>query len=115
MDFTIKATAGDISSAPIMPQISNIAIIGAGAAGLITAQTLLSAGFTVTIYEKNDYIGADMVRKYIQFGSTKLVKNKDIFKKLEMINNNLKYIEWINTFNWKKTDPYKPKQYIINL
>jgi hypothetical protein len=63
--------------------------------------------------KKNDFIGADMVRKYLQF---KLTKNKDIItlsEKLEIINNNLKYLEWINTFNWKKTDPYKPKQYII--
>jgi len=65
--------------------------------------------------QKNDFIGADMVRKYIQFKSIKLVKNKYILKKLETINNNSKYLEWINTFNWKKTDPYKPKQYIINL
>ena len=63
--------------------------------------------------QKNDFISADIVRKYIQYRSTKLVKNKDILKKLEMINNNLKYLEWINTFNWKKTDPYKPNQYIL--
>ena len=63
--------------------------------------------------QKNDFIGADMVRKYLQFW---LTKNKDIItlsEKLDMINNNLRYLEWINTFNWKKTEPYKPKQYII--
>lgn len=73
--------------------------------------------------QKNDFIGADIVRKYIQFKLTKLIqdsKNKDrskyiikLSEKLEIINDNLKYLEWINTFNWKKTDPYKPEQYII--
>jgi hypothetical protein len=76
--------------------------------------------------QTNDYIGADMVRKYLQFILTKLnqdSKNKDkgklkciltLSEKLEIINNNLKYVEWINTFNWKKTDPYNPKQFVIN-
>lgn len=63
--------------------------------------------------QKNDFIGADMIRKYIQFKSTKSKSSLSLSKKLEIINNNLKYLEWINTFNWKKTDPYRPKQYII--
>ena len=66
-----------------------------------------------------------MVRKYLQFKLTKLnqdSKNNDkdrlkyivsLSKKLEIINTNSRYLEWITTFNWKKTDPYKPKQYII--
>jgi hypothetical protein len=70
--------------------------------------------------QKNDFVGADIVRKYLQYKLTKFVKdskNEDILflsNKLKMINNNLKYLEWIDTFNWKKTDPYKPKRYIIN-
>jgi hypothetical protein len=72
----------------------------------------------VKIYERfleyinnNDLIGADMARKYIQFG----IKNnsKICGEKLELIKNNIKYNEWINKFNWKNTDPYKPIKFIL--
>jgi hypothetical protein len=72
----------------------------------------------VRIYEKfleyinnNDLIGADMARKFIQVGIK--INNKICKEKLELIKNNLKYNEWINNFNWKNTDPYKPDKLIL--
>lgn len=62
--------------------------------------------------ENNNMIGADMTRKYIQSCSK---KSKFYMDKLKIIQNNIKYINWINTFNWKNKDPYKPNQYIINI
>jgi hypothetical protein len=63
----------------------------------------------------NDLIGADMIRKYIQLGINKNNnKNKNLFsKKLLEINNNKIYLNWINSFNWKILNPYKPYKYIL--
>ena len=52
-----------------------------------------------------DFIGADIVRRYIQINH--------FYKELKLIENNILYKEWCNTFNWKKTDPYKPNKYIF--
>jgi hypothetical protein len=59
-----------------------------------------------------DFIGADICRKFIQIGTKSKYSNVFI-KKLIIINNNKEYINWINTFNWKKTNPIIPKEYII--
>ena len=45
----------------------------------------------------NDFIGADVCRKFIQLGTK---YNSDFLEKLIIINNNDKYLEWINSFNW---------------
>ena len=60
----------------------------------------------------NDLIGADMVRKFIQI-DIKNNKNNNLFvKRLLDINNNQIYCNWINSFNWKILNPYKPYLYI---
>lgn len=56
-------------------------------------------------YIKNeDFIGADIIRRYVQINH--------FYKELKLIENNKLYNEWCNTFDWKKTDPYKPDKYI---
>jgi hypothetical protein len=60
----------------------------------------------------NDLIGADVCRKFIQLG-TKSKYNHYFLKKLIIINNNDKYIKWINSFNWKNNKPIVPKKYIL--
>ena len=53
-----------------------------------------------------------MIRKFIQIGIKKN-KNKNLFvKKLSEINNNKIYSNWINSFNWKISNPYKPNKNI---
>lgn len=91
-------------------------------------------------YLKNlDYIGADMVRKYIQFAMDQckayfnkqkkyivrdiheeLVGNKimlniyKIFEKtLDTIKNNNQYLNWILSHNYMLTDPYEPNHKIF--
>ena len=67
----------------------------------------------LTVYQdinNNDLIGADMIRKFIQIG-TKKDKDSNLFvKKLLEINNNQIYCNWIESFNWKISDPYKPNK-----
>jgi hypothetical protein len=61
----------------------------------------------------NDFIGADVCRKFIQLAAKSKSKYNDIFsKKIIIINNNNKYIEWCNTFNWKNSKPLI-KKYIL--
>jgi hypothetical protein len=52
-----------------------------------------------------DFIGADIIRRYVQINH--------FCKELLLIENNKLYNEWCNSFNWKKTDPYKPNNYIF--
>ncbi len=59
----------------------------------------------------NDFIGADVCRKFIQLG-TKTKYNSDFLEKLIIINNNDKYLEWINSFNWLNNKPIIQK-YIL--
>jgi len=67
----------------------------------------------VDYINNNDLIGADMIRKYVQLGIKKN-KNKNLFlKKLLEIKNNKIYLNWINSFNWKILNPYKPNKYIL--
>jgi hypothetical protein len=56
-----------------------------------------------------------MIRKYVQLGiKTNKNKNNNLFiKKLLQINNNKIYLEWVNSFNWKILNPYKPNKYIL--
>jgi hypothetical protein len=62
--------------------------------------------------DNNDLIGADMIRKFIQIGIKKN-KNKNLFINiLKEINDNQIYSNWINSFNWKISDPYKPDKNI---
>ena len=59
----------------------------------------------------NNFIGADVCRKFIEQGTQ--TKNNPIFlEKLIIINSNEKYLEWINSFNWKNNKPIIQK-YII--
>ena len=62
--------------------------------------------------DNNDLIGADIIRKFIQIGIKKN-KNKNLFiNKLKEINDNQIYSNWINSFNWKISNPYKPDKNI---
>ena len=60
-----------------------------------------------------------MIRKYIQLDiKTNKNKNKNknnnlFIKKLLQIKNNKIYIDWVNSFNWKILNPYKPDKYIL--
>ena len=60
--------------------------------------------------DDNDLIGADMTRKFIQIGT---IKNNLFVKKLTKINNNQIYLDWIKSFNWKTSNPYKPDKNIL--
>jgi hypothetical protein len=53
--------------------------------------------------KKNDLIGADMCRKYVQINN----------ESLDLIYNNEIYKKWINRFNWKNAEPFKPNKYIL--
>lgn len=60
--------------------------------------------------DSNDLIGADMCRKFIKIGT----KKNDLFvTKLTKINNNQIYLDWIKSFNWKTSNPYKPDKNIL--
>ena len=57
-------------------------------------------------YIKNkDFIGMDMICKYC--------KNNKFNNILELIENNEAYKNWINSFNWKITNPYQPAEFIL--
>ena len=62
--------------------------------------------------ENDNLIGADVCRKIIQLGS-KSSYNDIYLEKLIIINNNDRYIKWINTFNWRNNKPIIPKKYIL--
>jgi len=68
----------------------------------------------VNYLNNNDLIGADMVCKFIQI-NIKKNKNNLLVKKLLKIKNNPIYINWINSFNWKISNPYKPIKFIKKL
>jgi hypothetical protein len=53
--------------------------------------------------DKNNLIGADMCRKMIQTRK----------ENLEIIYNNEIYKKWVDSFNWKKSDPFKPKKLVF--
>ena len=57
----------------------------------------------------NDFIGADVCRKIIQVESK---NNSSFLEKLMIINSNDKYLEWINSFNWRNSKPITQK-YIL--
>ena len=86
--------------------------------------------------KKEDMIGADMARKYIQMGVTrsmryynwksgnksnekfsgeksKLESSKLFGEKLILVKNNINYLKWIESYNWKNKNPYKPEKFII--
>jgi hypothetical protein len=61
-------------------------------------------------YMKNDdLIGADMTRKFIQ----NKLKIKEYNNKLKLIYKNDKYLNWIESFNWKNKAPYNPNTFIL--
>ncbi len=55
----------------------NIAVVGAGVAGLECAINLLKAGHTVTIYEENNYIGGQLI-------DASAAPGKDDYKRLKV-------------------------------
>jgi len=59
----------------------------------------------------NDLIGVDITYKYIQSIQSN-VKNDLFIKILSKIKNNKIYLDWIKSFNWKTSEPYKPNKYI---
>jgi hypothetical protein len=86
--------------------------------------------------KKEDMLGADMARKYIQMGVTRAkryynwkggnksnekfsgekskLKSSNLFgKKLILVKNNINYLEWIKSYNWKNKNPFKPGKYIL--
>ena len=56
-----------------------------------------------------------MIRKFIQIGIKKNKNNNLFVKRLLEINNNQIYYNWINSFNWKISNPYKPNKNIKSL
>jgi len=67
-------------------------------------------GLFMKYIDENDLIGADMTRKFIQIGT---IKNNLFVNKLTKINNNQLYLDWIKSFNWKTSNPYKPDKNIL--
>jgi len=68
--------------------------------------------------KEDDMIGADMARKNLQLGLSNSINTESeklFFNKLELIKNNNKYNLWIQHFDWKKADPYKPKFYVLDI
>jgi hypothetical protein len=61
----------------------------------------------------NDLIGADIIRKYVQLGIKQNKNNNFFSKKLLQIKNNKIYLNWVDSFNWKILNPYKPDKYIL--
>lgn len=49
----INAAAIEVESAPIL----NVAVIGAGTSGLVSAKYLLAQGYNVTVYEQAEQFG----------------------------------------------------------
>ena len=50
-------------------KIKNIAIIGAGIAGLATARQLIAGGFDCTLFERNEELGGVWSDGYLNFGA----------------------------------------------
>lgn len=79
----------------------NVAIIGAGPAGLSCADSLLRSGYKVDIYEKENYIGGTVVKEIPYFKIPAEAVNKDLsefnFEKNENIN--LFFSQEINHLN----------------
>jgi hypothetical protein len=59
--------------------------------------------------KNNDLIGADMIRKFIQ----NEIKTKEYDRKWKLIQQNQRYIDWIESFNWKNKEPYNPNSFIL--
>ena len=49
-----------------------------------------------------------MTRKFIQNESKNTIKKNGYNNKLKLIQQNLVYLNWIESFNWKNKDPYNP-------
>ena len=49
--------------------INNIAIIGAGVAGLSTARQLIAEGIECTLFERNEVLGGVWSDGYLNFGA----------------------------------------------
>ena len=59
--------------------------------------------------KNNDLIGADMIRKFIQ----NEIKIKEYDRKYKLIQQNQRYIDWIESYNWKNKEPYNPNSFIL--
>jgi hypothetical protein len=55
--------------------------------------------------KNNDLIGVDIIYKYCQI--------KKFNKLLKIIENDENYTKWVNSFNWKITNPYQPNNFIF--
>jgi len=81
-----------------------------------------------TYIDRDDMIGADMARKYIQMGvaetseyedgdkmyeKSMLISSQLFIEKLDLIYSNKLYLKWIDSFKWKDQEPFKPTSYIL--
>jgi dimethylaniline monooxygenase (N-oxide forming) len=53
---------------PAIRSVKTLAIIGAGAAGLVTAKTLLARGYSCTVFERSQALGGVWAAGYSNFG-----------------------------------------------
>lgn len=76
---TVNPVAGEEGKRERVSEIEpkNIAIVGAGVAGLECAINLLRSGHTVTIYEENNYIGGQII-------DVSVVPGKGDYKRLQV-------------------------------
>lgn len=60
--------AADNQTRPSAPVLLNIAVVGAGMAGVVCARTLVQAGQRVTLFEKSQGFGGRMATRQTEFG-----------------------------------------------
>jgi len=61
LSMSILFKGNDIMSSKVGIQ-KRIAVIGGGAAGIITADVMLDSGFAVTVFEQSDAVGLPVTR-----------------------------------------------------
>jgi len=81
---TVNPLAGEETNKPRLNEVDpkNIAIVGAGVAGLECAINLLKYGHTVTIYEENGYIGGQLLDASAAPGKQDYRRLSDFYKNM---------------------------------
>jgi predicted flavoprotein YhiN len=86
---------------------NNIAIVGAGASGLLSSIILGRAGFKVTVFEKNKKVG----RKILITGNGHCNISNENIKLSNFHSNDLDFVE----YTLKQFTPYKFKEFFQDL